>query len=115
MEYIRINKQEYPATISGLMRDNSWDGRESKTITFSTLSYEQVKVLFTDGASWKIVSIIMEERLDEDGHPYLKPQYIARREIYDNSEFNLAGDITISRDGKVSIKMGKPIEAENGR
>lgn len=31
---------------------------------------------------------------------------------YDNSEYSLAGDITDHRDGTVSIKMGKPTEAE---
>ena len=110
MEYIKINGTEYPTEgVSGLMRDNSWDGRESKTITFSTLSYEEVKALFTDGAKWQIVSISTEERLDEEGKPFPVPQLIAHREVYDNSEFCVAGAITDHRDGRVSVKMGKAL------
>ena len=35
------------------------------------------------------------------------------RDEYDNSDFNIAGDVTDHRDGTMSIKMGKATDLED--
>lgn len=96
-QYCKINGTEYPAIgFFGRMHDEEWDGRWSKTINL-TMTYAQAASLFVDGASWSIVerngnNVVMDE--------------------FDNSEFNVAGDITDHRDGTLSIKMGKETDLE---
>lgn len=98
MIYVKVNETITPAMISGCMSDNSWDGRESKSITLE-LSYDVVNKLFNDGVTW---SIVMDTEIEqEDG------TVVTTQEEYDNSEFCIAGDITDHRDGTISVKMGK--------
>jgi hypothetical protein len=87
--YIEINGLRYPALITGRISDKDWDGRETKTIDLE-MTYAEVLENFVDGVSWNIIHI------EED-----------REEIYDNSDFCISGPITDSRNGTVSIKMGK--------
>ena len=87
---VKINETEYPATISGKIVDAEWDGRQSKTI-YLEMTHEEAVSLFIDGAQWFI--------MDEENE-------------YDNSEYNVAGDITDHRDGYLSVKMGKSTDLE---
>ncbi len=119
MTYVKINETLYPATISGKMSDKEWDGRPSKSIKLET-TYNEVLENWIEGASWSIVSVntIPEIVLDELGNPIIdelgNPIYqdIEQIDEYDNSDYNVAGDITIHRDGTVTIKMGKLTELE---
>ena len=61
---------------------------------------------FVDDLEWSIV-YVPEAYADENGET-VQPE----TEIYDNSEYCVAGDITDHRDGTVSVKMGKPTDAE---
>lgn len=99
MTYIQIGGQTYPAQISGTVRDKSWDGRESKAITLS-MTYAQAAALFVDGCSWSII----QDVYDEQGQ--------SAQEVYDNSDYCVAGDLTDHRDGTVTAKMGKQSDAE---
>ena len=54
MTYIRVDEKMYPATIVGRVGDNTWDGRESKSITL-TMSHDEVAALLPDGTPWSIV------------------------------------------------------------
>ena len=99
MTYIKINGTLYPASISGRLRDLDWDGRESKTIKLAMTS-AMATSLFADDTAWSIVI----EDVDDDDHTV--------QEEYDNSDYCMAGDITDHRDGYVSVKMGKPTDAE---
>jgi outer membrane protease len=94
MIYIKINENLYPATIYGKLSDADWDGRETKSITL-TMDYASASQLFVNGLAWRIV-----EQNSNDVKEY------------DNSAFNLAGDLTDHRDGTITIKMGKltPLE-----
>ena len=94
MTYIRIGAERYPAVISGTVCDRSWDDREAKSVTL-TATYEQAAALFTDGLDWSI------EVEDE-----------TTAERYDNSAFSVLGDITVHRDGTVTVKLGKPTDLE---
>jgi outer membrane protease len=94
MIYIKINETLYPAIIYGKLSDVDWDGRETKSITL-TMDYASASQLFVNGLNWSIV---------EESSNNTKE--------YDNSAFNLAGDLTDHRNGTVTAKMGRltPLE-----
>lgn len=120
MTFIKINDTLYPATISGRVADGDWDNRESKSITLE-MDYETANALFVNGLSWSIVQrdevpvYEMDENgepvLDENGAPVQTGTEIQETE-YDNSEYNLAGDLTDHRDGRITAKMGKETDVE---
>ena len=91
------------------MPDRYWDGRDSKTITL-TGTYADAAALFADGVAWSIVQTSTVPVLDADGNP--TSETTEKTEEWDNSDYSTLGDITVHRDGTVSIKMGKPTDAE---
>ena len=107
--YIKVNNTEYPATITGEHKDRTWGERDTKTITL-TMTHAEVAALLPDNTPWSIVQRDTVPKYDEDGQPTGETKEVVNE--YDNSEYSLAGDITDHRDGTVSIKMGKPTEAE---
>lgn len=110
--YVKVNNTEYPATVNGNRTDRTWDGRDTKTITL-TMSHDAAAALLPDNTPWSIVQRETVDVLDEQGKPTGETKEVVNE--YDNSEYSLAGDITDHRDGTVSIKMGKPTEAENAK
>ena len=98
MIYVKINNKLYHATVSGRVSDNNWDGRESKSITLE-MDYSTAINLFVNGLAWSIV-----EKYEVEGEIH--------ENEYDNSDFNLAGDITDHRDGTITVKMGKLTDLE---
>ena len=108
--YVKINNTEYPAAISGANKDRTWDGRDTKTI-YLTMSHDAVAALLPDNTPWSIVQRETQDVLDEQGQPTGETKEVVNE--YDNSEYSLAGDITDHRNGTVTVKMGKPTEAEN--
>ena len=128
MIYVKINDMQYPASITGKIHDSDWDNRESKAIELE-MSYSNAINTFVNNAQWYIVQEVEEvveniieetiERTDEETGEIItetieKPifQTIIKQEFYDNSEYSLAGDIIDHRNGKVTVKMGKPTETE---
>lgn len=105
MEYVKINGNQYPATIRGFVGDREWDKRDSKAITLE-MSYEEALNTFVDDVSWAIIHQ-PEPYVDEQGET-VTPDPVE----YDNSEFCVAGSITDHRNGTVTVKMGKPTEIE---
>lgn len=105
MTYVKINENLYPAKIHGYVRDTSWDLRESKAITLE-MSYTDAMNMFVDDLDWAIV--------------YQEPSYtnasgetiVPEAEVYDNSEYCLAGPVSDNRNGTVTVKMGKPTSDE---
>lgn len=102
MTYIRVDEKMYPATIVGRVGDNTWDGRESKSITLA-MSHDKVAMLLPDGTPWSIV----QRTPAPDGSG------TENENEWDNSAYSLSGDITDHRDGTVTIKMGKPTDLED--
>jgi hypothetical protein len=100
MTYIKINDVQYPATINGRVTDKDWDNRESKSITLE-MTHEDAKSIFVDDLAWSIV-YQPDSYKDEKGEIV-----VPEAEVYDNSEFVLAGDIIDHRDGTITVKMGK--------
>lgn len=102
MAKIKINGQVYDATISGMLRDMAWGGRESKSITLA-MDYATAAATFVDDAPW---SIIYQPPVYED--PETGETVTPSVEEYDNGDYCIAGAITDNRNGTVTVKMGKP-------
>lgn len=94
MTYLKIKDTQIPAVFAGKERDRDWDDRASKAITVE-MTYEEAMETFVDDLEWAIVY--------EDGEV---------TEVYDNSEFSVAGPVTDNRNGTVTVKMGKITDAE---
>lgn len=107
--YVKVNNTEYPAAVSGANNDRTWDGRDTKTI-YLTMSHDAVAALLPDNTPWSIVQRDTVPKYDEQGQPTGETKEVVNE--CDNSEYSLCGAITDHRDGTVSIKMGKPTEAE---
>lgn len=105
--YVEINGVQYPASITGKLSDKDWDGRASKAITLE-MSYSDAVGIFVDDIKWNIVQDIeeeIEEINEETGETTHK--LVTKQEIYDNSEYSIAGDIVDHRNGSITVKMGK--------
>lgn len=111
-EFIKVAGQEYPAKCIYNYKDRNWDMRSTQTL-YLTMSHDEAAALLPDNTPWSIVQRNTRDVLDENG--MLTGQTEERVQEYDNSEYSLAGEITDYRDGTVSIKMGKPTEAETLR
>lgn len=102
MTFIKINEKLYPATVSGRIADKEWDNRSSKSIALE-MPYAEAINLFVDGLGWSIIQHEEVPTYDENGE---QTGTEAQETEFDNSEYNLAGDITDHRDGTITVKMG---------
>lgn len=110
--YIKVNNTEYPATITGILKDREWNEREVKNIRL-TITATDAAALLPDNTPWSIVLHETVNKLDNDGNPTGETEEVVNE--WDNSEYSLSGAITDHRDGTVSIKMGKSTETENAK
>ena len=119
--YVKINETQYPASITGRIRDSEWDDRSSKAITLE-MTYEDAKRIFVDDIKWSIEqevermedkheTVIIDEETGETEDAVTQVPVI-KLEEYDNSEYSIAGDIIDHRNGKITVKMGKPTDKE---
>lgn len=108
--YIKVNNTEYPATITGILKDREWNDREVKNIRL-TMTATDAAALLPDNTPWSIVQRDAVPKYDAAGQPTGETEEVVNE--WDNSEYSLSGAITDHRDGTVSIKMGKPTETEN--
>lgn len=109
-EFIKVGGQEYPATLIYNYKDRNWDMRETQTVQL-TMPYAQAASLLTTGTPWFNVFRETVDKLDNDGNPTGQTEEVVTEE--DMSAYSLAGEIVDHRDGRVSIKMGKPTETES--
>ena len=105
MTYLKINDTLYPAFFRGRVQDNDWGGRSSFAATL-TMDYETASEIFEDDLAWSLVQQ-GEAVADADGNPVM-PEPVET----DYSEYCIAGPITDNRDGTVTVKMGKLLDAE---
>ena len=110
--YVEINGLTYPASITGRLNDKDWDDRESKAIKVE-IPYSDAINIFVDDVKWNIVQDMEEpvEYIDEETGNIVY-EILTRQEVYDNSDYCIAGDIIDHRNGKVTAKMGKPTAKE---
>ena len=106
MTYIKINDTLYPAVINGVLIDRLWDGRDSKSITLE-MDHDTALATFVDDLDWSIVY-----QRDSYVDPQTDETVTPEAEIYDNSDYCVAGSITDNRNGTVTVKMGKPTDKE---
>lgn len=102
---LKANNTETPCEAAEHYRDSAW-GRPTCTVTIKA-SAAEIAALLPNNAPWSLIE--REDALDESG--MLTGQTVDHER--DMSEYSLSGDITDHRDGTVSIKMGKPTEAES--
>lgn len=108
--YIKVNNTEYPAIITGEHKDRTWGEREVKNIRL-TMTATDAAALLPDNTPWSIIQRDTVPKYDSDSQPTGETEEVVNE--WDNSAYSLSGAITDHRDGTVSIKMGKPTEAEN--
>lgn len=108
MTYVKINETLYPATVSGRTADKDWDNRASKSITLE-MDYATANALFVNGLAW---SIVQREEVPTYGENGEQTGTETAETEFDNSDYNLAGDLTDHRDGRITAKMGKLTELE---
>lgn len=112
MVYIKVNDKEYEAKVVRDYSDRDWDERQTQTL-YLTMTHDEVAALLPSGTPWSIVQRDTRDVLDENGMLTGQTEEVVTEE--DMSDYSLAGEITDHRDGTVSIKMGKPTEAETLR
>lgn len=112
--YIKFNNSDvlYHASITGRLNDSDWDNRASKAINVE-MPYDEAISMFVDEVEWSIVQDIenMVDVFDEETQRTIS-KYVIEQEVYDNSEYSILGDITVHKDGTVTVKMGKPTAEE---
>ena len=111
MTYVEINNKRYVATIGGKMRDRDWDDRESKYIR-AEITYDEALANFVNGVTWNIIQESEDniEKVDDKG--VRTTETVIKEDVFDNSDFNIAGELIDHRDGTITIKMGKPNDIE---
>ena len=67
-QYLKVNGQEYPATLIYNYKDRNWDMRETQTVQL-TMPYAQAAALLTTGTPWSNVFRETKDKLDNDGNP----------------------------------------------
>ena len=107
--YIKVNNTEYPAAVSGVNNDRTWDGRDTKTVTL-TMTHDEAAQLFVDGLIWSIVQRDTVPVYDKEGNPTGETEEQVQE--WDNSDYNVAGSITDNRNGTCTCKMGKKTQLE---
>ena len=107
---IMIDTTEYPIlSCDGMFKNNQWDRRDTKAIRLA-MTHEQAAALFVDGVKWSIVQRDTYPVFDEDGNPTDETR--EETQVYDNSDYCVAGTITDNRDGTVTCMMGRKTELE---
>ena len=101
-----INGTSYAADIQGTKRDGAWGNRESKSIRLP-MDYATAVATFADDVPWSIL-YQPSDYYDPETQQMVTPPV----EEYDNSDYCILGDITVHRDGTVTVKMGKPTGEE---
>ena len=104
---LKANNTETPCEAAEHYRDSAW-GRPTCTVTIKA-SAAEIAALLPSDAPWSLIE--REDVLDELGAPTGQTVDHER----DMSKYSLSGDITDHRDGRVSIKMGKPTETESAK
>ena len=102
MTKVKIANREYEAQVLGIVLDGSWGSRESKSITLA-MDYATAVATFADDVPWSILY-----QPSDYYDPETKQMVTPAVEEYDNSDYCILGDITVHRDGTVTVKMGKP-------
>lgn len=116
--YVRVGEAKFELISSvGRIKNPNFKDRDTKNFTINA-SYDDASQLVASGNAWCISEVYgassedlipsnaTEVLRDEDGNVN---GFIME---YDNSEYNIPGDITVHNDGTVTIEYGKPSELD---
>lgn len=103
---VKIRSAEYETKIVGRSKDSSWDFRASKEITL-TMDYVTAAATFQDNVPWSTI-YQGPDYYDPETQQMVTPEPVET----DCSDYCILGDITVHRDGTVTVKMGKPTATE---
>lgn len=106
MVKVKVSGNLHYADVSGTETDRTWGNRKSKSITLP-MDYATAAATFADDVPWSIL-YQPSDYYDPETQQMVTPPV----EEYDNSEYCILGDITVHRDGTVTVKMGKPTGEE---
>lgn len=106
MVKIKVNNEILDCTVFGIRADESWGNRPTKSIKLE-MDYRTAIDTFTDDVPWSILY-----QPSDYYDPETKQMVTPPVEEYDNSDYCILGDITVHRDGTVTVKMGKPTGEE---
>ena len=116
--FVRIGDLEFELISSiGRIKNPNFHDRDTKNFTIKA-DYNTAAQIVASGETWRIAELynatsedlipsnVAEILRDEDGNV---TGFIME---YDNSEYNIPGDITVHNDGTVTIEYGKPSELD---
>ena len=115
MIFVKVNETILPASIEGRLVDKEWNNRESKFITIKS-DYNTINNLFKEGTAWFITEEITVPAIDDNGEAILdeqgNPTFQTELLEFDNSDFNIRGDLIVHTNGTCTVKMGKETDTE---
>ena len=94
---------------AALLHDTVEDCSDKTSLDIVRERFGADVALFVDGLAWSIVQQNEVPVFDEEGE---QTGTEMQETEFDNSEYCLAGAITDHRDGTITVKMGKPTQAE---
>lgn len=103
---ILIRDKKYDCLIETRDRDINWEYRKSKSITID-LDYATAVATFIDDAPWSTI-YQGPDYYDPEKQQMVTPEPVET----DCSDYCILGDITVHRDGTITVKMGKPTAEE---
>lgn len=101
MDYIRIDNQDYPIIEYKETYDIDNDA-DSLQITLSSLSYDEILILFRDGMAWQLVKSLTNNKLFSN----------FKQPVNDLSEYRKLINIVDNLNGTFTIKMNKMSRTE---
>jgi len=78
--YIKVNNTEYPATITGILKDREWNEREVKNIRL-TMTTTDAAALLPDNTPWSIVQRDTVPKYDNDGRDRGSRQRVGQQRV----------------------------------
>lgn len=118
MRYVRIGEQRFQLVASfGRIKNPNFYDRDTKNFTIKA-DYNTAAQIVASGEHWRIAetyNATSEELIPSNAAEILRDEdgsVIGFVMEYDNSEYNIPGDITVHNDGTVTIEYGKPSELD---
>ena len=115
--FIQVGNLEYKLIASfGKIKNPNFGDRDTKNFTIEG-TYETALNIINENASWKIIDIIpINEPLQiPEGAELLyneDNEVIGFKAEYDNSDYNILGDIIIHNNGTITMEYAKPNELD---
>lgn len=112
MVYIEINNERYAVKrFNEMAEDYEWNRRKTCHVTVE-LDYETAKNLFKEDMEWSLITAETYQTMVETEDGMTEPQENIVENSRSLSEYSMVGDMTIHRDGLLTVVMGQPTAEE---